>query len=56
VSDCATHISLQIMAGLYLWYVRTFRVTFLSVTHAHHVATYVHTYFVRIDPLFRASR
>ena len=28
--------------GLYLWYVTTFHVIFLSVTH--HVRTYVHTY------------
>ena len=45
VSDCVTHI----IYGLYLWYVTTFRVTFLSMTH------HVHTYFVRIDPRFRAS-
>jgi len=41
VSDCVTHISLH-MAGLYLWYATTFRVTFLSVTH--HVRTYVRTH------------
>ena len=33
-----------------LWYVTTFRMTFLSVTHR------VRTYSVRIDPWFRASR
>jgi len=48
-----THI---IMANT-IWYVTTFCVTFLSVTH--HVRTYVRmyvrTYLVRIDPRFRAS-
>jgi len=34
--------------GLYLWYVSTFHVTFLSMTH--HVRMYIRTYFVRIDP------
>ena len=51
---CDTHI--PAMPGLYLWYVTSFRVTFLSVTHhvRTYVRTYVHTYFVRIDPRFRA--
>ena len=42
----------------YLWYETTFRVTFLSLTHhvLTYVRTHVHTYFVRIDPRFRASR
>jgi len=43
MSDSVTHISLH-LAGLYLWYATTFRVTFLSVTHGHHVRTYVRTH------------
>jgi len=56
VSDCVTHI--WPIPRPCLWYVTTFRVTFLSVTHhvRTYVRTYVHTYFVRIDPGFRASR
>jgi len=54
VSDCVTHTWPRPRP----WYVTTFRVTFLSVTHhiRMYVRTYVHTYFVRIDPRFRASR
>jgi len=49
VSDCVTHTWPIPVPRPRLWYVTTFHVTFLSVTHHH-------TYFVRIDPQFRASR
>ena len=39
---CDAHTLHMDMAGLYLWYATTFRVTFLSVTH--HVRTYARTY------------
>ena len=42
VSDCVTHIWPIPSARPCLWYVTTFRVTFLSVTH--HVRTHVRTY------------
>ena len=39
VSDCVTHIRPIYLGATCLWYVTTFRVTFLSVTR--HVRTYV---------------
>jgi len=44
LSKLSIHVSECVTYGLYLWYVTTFHVTFLSVTHHVRTHVYIRTY------------